>query len=225
MDDLPTNVAVRAEVSAETDIRTRLTDYQLAWVDGQLIPTSSNIPESIAGLEREVDLACRPADEDDVKAWLTLLWVATKKQSSLGEFRTENVYRVYMAGLRRYPADLVREALSNWTSTPKPNNAHHWWPSLGEIEDAIRGPAETRRLIQSAVKGWDMDKAAHARLSQLYRELATLEAGDLTFNVRHLATARRYEQIEGVKEERAKVRAEILKLEGTPVHQRAAGES
>lgn len=189
------------------------------------MPTTSNIPESLAGLEREVDDACLPASEEKIKAWLTLVWVGTKKQGQMGEFRSENVFRVYVAALRKYPSDLVCDALSSWTSQPKPNNAHHWWPSLGEIEDVIRGPTDTRRMIRNAVKEWSVESGTRARLSQLYNQLAILEGGDFTFNVSHLRTASREAQIRGVAAEEQRVREEIFKLEGPSPTRRAAGEN
>lgn len=160
-----------------------------------------------------------------LKAWLTLLWVGTKKQSSFGEIKADNVFNVYAAALRRYPADLVEKALSTWTSTPKPKDAHHWWPSVGEIEDAIRGPADTRRMIRDGLKEWDMDKGKHVRLSQLYRELAVLEGGDFTFHIRDLMHASREEQRAGIAKEAARVRAEIYQLEGPNTFSRAAGDN
>lgn len=225
MDDLTTLPAAVAQLSVADRLRTRLTDYGIAWADEKLLPTSSNIPESLAGLERELDDACRPAPDTEITGWLTLLWVATKKQATLSEFRSENVFAVYAANLRKYPADIVGDVLSNWTSTPKPNNAHHWWPSLGEIEDAIRGPSETRRMIRNAVKEWDMDKGRHQRLAQLYNDLAMLEGQGFTFNIRHLLHAPRKAQIAGIRDEADRVRAEIYKLEGPNPRLRAAGDN
>ncbi len=160
-----------------------------------------------------------------IKAWLTLLWIGTKKQSAMSDFRPDNVYRVYAMALAKYPADLVEQVLSTWTSTPRPNNAHHWWPAIGEIEDAIRGPAETRRMIRDGLKEWDMDKGKRARLQQLYRELAVLEGNDFTFNIRELMHADREDQIRGIREEAARVRREIFEIEGPNTLARAAGDN
>lgn len=191
------------------------------------MPTSSSIPDrsALAPLREEFDAACRPADMKTLKSWLTLLWVGTKKQSAMNDLVTDQVLMVYAAALGRYPADLVREALSTWSSTPKPNNAHHWWPAVGEIEDAIRGPAETRRMIRDGLKEWDMDKGKRARLQQLYRELAVLEGNDFTFNIRELMHADREDQIRGIREEAARVRREIFEIEGPNTLARAAGDN
>lgn len=180
---------------------------------------------ALAELREEYELSCRPANIDTLKAWLTLLWVGTKKPASMNEFRTDNVFNVYAAALAKYPADLVEKALSTWTSTPKPKDAHHWWPSIGEIEDAIRGPSETRRLIKNAINGWDMERGKYDRLSQLYRELAVLEGGDFTFQIRHLLHASRQEQIDGIREEMARVHKQIIELEGPNTLSRAAGDN
>jgi len=214
-------------IVVEDQLKTRLTAHSLAWVDDRLIPTSSSIPTSLslAELREEYELSCRPADIDTLKAWLTMLWMGTKKASSMNEFRTDNVFHVYAMALAKYPADLVEKALSTWTGTPKPKDAHHWWPSIGEIEDAIRGPSETRRMIRDAVKDWDMDKGKHTRLSQLYRELAVLEGGDFTFNIRQLMHADRDDQLVGIRNEMARVRREIIELEGPNTLARAAGDN
>lgn len=212
-------------IEVEARLKTRLTASGLAWVEGKLIPTSSNIPQSLKELEQEYRIACRPAPREDMEAWLTVLWVATKKQGAMNEFRLTNIVDVYATALSRYPGDLVRDVLATWTSTPKPKDAHHWWPSVGEIEDAIRGPADTRRMIRDGLKEWDMDKGKHVRLSQLYRELAVLEGGDFTFHIRELMHASREEQRAGIAKEAARVRAEIYQLEGPNTFARAAGDN
>lgn len=212
-------------IEVEARLKTRLTASGLAWVEGKLIPTSSNIPASLKELEQEYRIACRPAPREDMEAWLTVLWVATKKQGAMNEFRLTNIVDVYATALSRYPGDLVRDVLATWTSTPKPKDAHHWWPSVGEIEDAIRGPADTRRMIRDGLKEWDMDKGKHVRLSQLYRELAVLEGGDFTFHIRELMHASRDEQRAGIAKEAARVRAEIYQLEGPNTFARAAGDN
>lgn len=191
------------------------------------MPTSSNIPDrsALAPVREAFELACRPADQKTLKSWLTLLWVGTKKQSNMNDFSTDNVLAVYAAALGRYPADLVHAALSTWSSTPKPKDAHHWWPALGEIEDAIRGPADTRRMIRDGLKEWDMDQGKHARLSQLYRELVVLEGGDFTFNIRELMHAGREDQVRGIRNEAARVRREIIEIEGANTMARAAGDN
>lgn len=160
-----------------------------------------------------------------MEAWLTVLWVTTKRQGALNEFRLSNIVDVYATALSRYPGDLVRDVLATWTSTPKPKDAHHWWPSVGEIEDAIRGPADTRRMIRDGLKEWDMDKGKHVRLSQLYRELAVLEGGDFTFHIRELMHADRETQRTGIANEAARVRSEIYQLEGPNTFARAAGDN
>ena len=141
------------------------------------------------------------------------------------DFRLDNVLTLYASRLQRYPADMVESVLSEWSSTPKPKDAHHWWPSLGEIEDAIRGPADTRRMIRDGLKEWDMDHAKHQRLSQLYRELAVLEGGDFTFNIRQLMHADRDDQIRGIRNEAERVRKEIFEIEGPNTMARAAGDN
>lgn len=224
---LPALLEEAQPIAVEDRLRTRLTSHSLAWVDQRLVPTSSIIPSSLAlaELREEYELSCRPANIDTLKAWLTLLWVGTKKPASMNEFRTDNVFNVYAAALAKYPADLVEKALSTWTSTPKPKDAYHWWPSIGEIEDAIRGPSETRRLIKNAINGWDMERGKYDRLSQLYRELAVLEGGDFTFQIRHLLHASRQEQIDGIREEMARVHKQIIELEGPNTLSRAAGDN
>ena len=212
-------------LAVEDRLRTRLTASGLAWTDGKLIPTSSSIPQSLHELEREFQIACRPAPREDIEAWLTVLWVSTKRQGALNEFRLSNIVDVYATALTRYPGDLVRDVLANWTSTPKPKDAHHWWPAVGEIEDAIRGPSETRRMIRDGLKEWDMDQGKHARLSQLYRELAVLEGGDFTFNIRDLMHASREDQVRGIRNEAARVRREIVDIEGPNTLARAAGDN
>jgi hypothetical protein len=143
----------------------------------------------------------------------------------MADLRTDNVLRVYVAALSKYPADLVERAISTWAEVPKPKDAHHWWPSTGELVDAIRGPSETRRMIRNGLMEWDMDKGKHARLAQLYRELAVLEGGDFTFAVRHLMDADREEQTEGLRREQERVRREIFQIEGPNTFSRAAGEA
>lgn len=191
------------------------------------MPTSSNIPDqsALGPLREEFEAACRPADLKTLKSWLTLLWVGTKKQSAMNDLVTDQVLTVYAAALGRYPADLVREALSTWSSTPKPNNAHHWWPSVGEVEDAIRGPSETRRMIRDGLKEWNVDTGKRARLQQLYRELAVLEGGDFTFHIRELMHAPREDQERGIRAEADRVRREIYEIEGPNTLSRAAGEN
>ena len=224
---VPALVEATQRLGVEDRLKIRLTEYALVWAEDRLMPTSSNIPDrsSLAELRQEYDLACRPADEDTIKAWLTLLWIGTKKQSAMAEFRTDNVLDVYIMALSRYPADLVEQVLSTWTRTPKPKDAHHWWPALGEIEDAIRGPTETRRMIRNGLREWDMDKGKHARLSQLYRDLAIIEGGDFTFAVRHLMDASREIQIDGLQREADRLRREIRLIEGVNVFAKAAGDN
>lgn len=224
---VPALVEERPLIAVEDQLKTRLTAHSLAWVDERLIPTSSTIPSSLAlaELREEYELSCRPADIDTLKAWLTMLWMGTKKSASMNEFRTDNVFHVYAMALAKYPADLVEKALSTWTSSPKPKDAHHWWPSLGEIEDAIRGPSETRRMIRNAINGWDMERGKHDRLSQLYRDLATLEGGDFTFAIRKLMHADRQDQLDGIRDEIARVRKQIIELEGPNTLARAAGDN
>jgi len=226
-----TSVPARMEdvqpIAVEDHLRTSLARHSLTWLEDRLIPTSSSIPDrsTLASLREAYDLACEPADRKTLKSWLTLLWAGTKKQSSMGDLVTDQVLTVYAVALGKYPADLVHKVLSTWTSTPKPKDAHHWWPALGEIEDAIRGPADTRRMIRDGLKEWDMDKGKHVRLSQLYRELAVLEGGDFTFHIRELMHASREEQRAGIAKEAARVRAEIYQLEGPNTFARAAGDN
>lgn len=224
-----TSVPARLEdlepIAVESRLKTLLTASGLAWADGKLTPTSSTIPQSLSELEHEYRLACRPAPREDIEAWLTVLWVSTKRQGALNEFRLSNIVDVYATALSRYPGDLVRDVLANWTRTPKPKDAHHWWPAVGEIEDAIRGPADTRRMIRDAAKEWDMERSRHDRLSQLYRELAVLEGGDFTFHIRELMHADRETQRAGIAAEAAKVRREIFELEGPNTFARAAGDN
>jgi hypothetical protein len=224
---LPALAEELPRIEVADSLKMRLTASRLAWAEDRLVPTSSNIPDrsSLAGLREEFELACLPADKDTLEMWLTMLWVGTKKQSAMNEFRLENVMRVYIAALSRYPADLVEKALSTWTSTPKPREAHHWWPSIGEIEDAIRGPADTRRMITNGLREWDMDKGKHARLSQLYRDLGIIEGGDFTFAVRHLMDAPREVQIDGLEREADRLRKEIKLIEGVSYFAKAAGDN
>jgi hypothetical protein len=70
-----------------------------------------------------------------------------------------------------------------------------------------------------------MDEAKRQRLSQLYRELAVLEGGDFTFNIRELMHADREDQISGIRDEAARVRREIYQIEGPNTFARAAGEA
>lgn len=225
MDDLTTLPAVAEASRPEDRLRTRLTECGLAWLDGKLIPTSSNIPRSLNELEEEWTAACLPASEQEIRDWLMILWVATGKQGAMSEFRSENVIGIYAAILKKYPADLVREAVTTWPSIPKPKSAHHWWPSIGALEDVIRGPADTRRMVRDAMKEWTMDQGTRARLSQLYNQLSVLEGGDFTFNVKHLMTAPREKQIAGIAAEEQRVREEIFRLEGPSPTRRAAGEN
>jgi hypothetical protein len=214
-------------IEVEDRLRTSLTEHSLIWMDDRLVPISSSIPDrrSLAPLREAFDLACQPADPDLIKAWLSVLWISTKKQSGMADLRTDNVLRVYVAALSKYPADLVEQAIATWAEVPKPRDAHHWWPAAGELVDAIRGPSETRRMIRNGLMEWDMDKGKSTRLSQLYRELAVLEGGDFTFAVRHLLDADREEQIEGLRREQERVRSEIFKIEGRNTFARAAGEA
>jgi hypothetical protein len=142
----------------------------------------------------------------------------------MADLRTDNVLRVYVAALSKYPADLVEQAISTWAEVPKPRDAHHWWPAAGELVDAIRGPSETRRMIRNGLMEWDMDKGKNTRLSQLYRELAVLEGGDFTFNIRELMHADREDQIRGIRDEASRVRREIYQIEGPNTLSQAAGE-
>lgn len=191
------------------------------------MPTSSSIPskQSLAEVAREFDDACRPAPTHILKAWLTVLWMSTKKPGAMSEFRLDNVLDLYAMKLQRYPADLVERVLADWTSVPKAKDAHHWWPAVGEIEDAIRGPSETRRMVRDGLREWDMDQAKRQRLSQLYRELSVLEGGDFTFAIRDLMHADREAQVRGIRDEIARVRSEIFKLEGPSTLARAAGDN
>lgn len=222
---LPALLDEAPPIVVEDQLKTRLTAHSLVWADDRLIPTSSNIPDrlALAPLREAFDLACQPADEDTLKAWLTVLWIRTKKPTSMNEFRPENVYRVYAMTLSKYPADLVEKAIMSWTEIPKPRDGHHWWPSDGELVDAIRGPAETRRMIRNGLREWDMDKGKHARLSQLYRDLAVIEGGDFTFSIRHLMDAPREEQVDGQEKEAARLRRDIKLLEGINYFAKAAG--
>jgi hypothetical protein len=228
MDDaqLPMLVELPAPIVVEDRLKTRLTSHSLTFADGKLRPSSSIIPsrQSLAELTREFDVACRPADFDTIKAWLTVLWMSTKKSAAMSDFRLDNVLSLYASKLQRYPADMVEAVLAEWSSTPKPKDAHHWWPAIGEIEDAIRGPSETRRMIRDGLREWDMDQAKRQRLSQLYRELAVLEGGDFTFNIRDLMHADREAQIRGIRDEAARVRREIYQIEGPNTLSKAAGE-
>lgn len=228
MDDahLPTLVEAPAVIAIEDRLKTRLTAHSLRFEDGRLVPTSSNIPppQLLADIAEEFEVACRPAPTDVIRAWLTMLWMSTKKPGAMSDFRLDNVLDLYAMKLQRYPSDLVERVLMDWSSTPKPKDAHHWWPAIGEIEDAIRGPAETRRLIRDGLKEWDMDQARRQRLSQLYRELAVLEGGDFTFHIRDLMHASREDQIRGIRDEAARVRREIIQIEGPNTLARAAGE-
>lgn len=70
-----------------------------------------------------------------------------------------------------------------------------------------------------------MDHAKHQRLSQLYRELAVLEGGDFTFNIRALMHADRDDQVRGIRNEADRVRKEIFEIEGPNTMARAAGDN
>jgi hypothetical protein len=79
-------------------------------------------------------------------------------------------------------------------------------------------------MIRDGLREWDMDQAKRQRLSQLYRELAVLEGGDFTFNIRDLMHADREAQIRGIRDEAARVRREIYQIEGPNTLSKAAGE-
>jgi hypothetical protein len=129
------------------------------------VPSGSSVaamdPDAVNRAVSRLQAATAPADHDQVEAWVIGLQVATAggKRSEAG---TEAAFNLYTAALRKYPADVAREAC-NELATGK------WFPTLGELIavcDKLSGP---RQAMLTALQNWK-PQTERERLTELADE-------------------------------------------------------
>lgn len=114
------------------------------------VPSGSSVlakdPDTVSRAVARLEAAMTPAEPDQVERWVVGLQVATAggKRSEAG---TEAAFALYTAALRKYPADVARDACQT-LSTGK------WFPTLGELVglcDKLAGP---RQAMLNALQNW-----------------------------------------------------------------------
>lgn len=94
-----------------------------------------------------VGLAMTPMPAKDIAAALAKLRALTKTRAEAA-IDMEIAVAAYADELRQYPADVVRETLTEW---PRRTNGQ-WWPSWHELDRILTTKADYRRAMKTAIE-------------------------------------------------------------------------
>lgn len=106
--------------------------------------------ENLDAAVRRLELAMTPCSYDAAESLVTILQVATAsaKRSPEG---AEVAFDLYANTLRRYPADVARQACEN-IATGKDGVA--WWPTLAEVVKECEALGGYRLAMLNGLKAW-----------------------------------------------------------------------
>ena len=119
-------------------------DFQMVAIDGMDVDWQGAIDA--------VQLALTPPDDDMIEKALAILEVQTKRRAEDDQVASLGL-RVYVNGLKKYPADVVLEVLRRWPEKSP------WAPSWKELFDDLEALTQPRRNLLHSVT-WSRDKPA-----------------------------------------------------------------
>jgi hypothetical protein len=117
-------------------------DFQMVAIDGMDVVWHGDIDA--------VHLALTPPDDEMIEQALAILEVQTKRRAEDDQVASLGL-RVYVNGLKKYPADVVLEVLRRW---PEKST---WAPSWKELFDDLEALTQPRRNLFHSVT-WSQDK-------------------------------------------------------------------
>jgi hypothetical protein len=150
---------------------------------------------------QEMSSLLAPATADEVETWLVEVSTITARRS---ESEAEGVLTLaaYSSRLSKYPADIVRATLMEWSGK--------WFPTWAELKEILDSRVAPRQSIRDAiVKALDPPPAPRD-LTPLKRELASLEDGNIP---REWAFKDRSEQVELIDARVLSLKSQIAQLE------------
>lgn len=159
------------------DLKTLMQNAGLSWHGGELTLTGA-APRSIEPLKTSLMQLSKCLGPEKFYNLLEELWLKTKKPAAIAETPFSKLAEIYEKDLIQYPGPIVARAITEWTHTPKPRNAHHWFPGAPELVDDVRAASDEFFSLRRAVEGFNLDEARERRRYKLRRDLHNLEAGD-----------------------------------------------
>lgn len=161
------------------------------------LAANADLPAAV----HEMDTLLAPPSANEIEAWLVEVSTITARRAE-SEAEGMLTLTAYSARLSKYPADIVRATLLEWSGK--------WFPTWSELKEILDARAAPRLSIREALVKALNPPLPVQDVTPLKRELARLEDGNIP---REWAFKDRSEQLELIDERILELKTQISQIE------------